>query len=227
MAGGDQPVALVSGASRGIGAEIARELAADHGFLVYAGARKPSDVATADGIEPIELDVTEQGTIDAARETIGAGPGRLDSLVNNAGIGGGRYGDSFEDSDVDEIKRVLETNLYGAWRLTQAMLPLLRRSEHPRVVNVSSGAGQLTEMNGGIHPYRLSKTGMSVLTRTLHDDGEVIVNSMCPGWVRTDMGGAGAPRSVEEGADTAVWLATLPDDGPSGGFFRNREPIPW
>jgi NAD(P)-dependent dehydrogenase (short-subunit alcohol dehydrogenase family) len=121
----------------------------------------------------------------------------------------------------------METNTFGAWRLTQAMLPLLRRSEHPRVVNVSSGAGQLTEMNGGIHPYRMSKTGMNVLTRTLADDGEVIINSMCPGWVRTDMGGPGASRSVEEGADTAVWLATLPDDGPTGGFFRDRKPIPW
>lgn len=223
----DRPVALVSGASRGIGAEIARQLVADHGFLGFAGARNPSDVDAGAGIEPVELDVTEQSTVDAARQTIESGHGRLDSLVNNAGIGGGRYGDRFEDSDIDEIKRVLETNLYGAWRLTQAMLPLLRRSDHPRVVNVSSGAGQLTEMNGGIHPYRVSKTGLNALTRMLADDGEVVVNSMCPGWVRTDMGGSGAPRSVAEGADTAVWLATLPDDGPSGGFFRNREPIPW
>jgi NAD(P)-dependent dehydrogenase (short-subunit alcohol dehydrogenase family) len=218
---------LVSGASRGIGAEIARELAADHGFLVFAGARNPADVAERDRVEPVRLDVTDQSTIDAARETIESGPGHLDSLVNNSGISGGSYGDGFEDSDIDEIKRVMETNTFGAWRLTQAMLPLLRRSEHPRVVNVSSGAGQLTEMNGGIHPYRMSKTGMNVLTRTLADNGEVIVNSMCPGWVRTDMGGPGASRSVEEGADTAVWLANLPDDGPTGGFFRDRKPIPW
>lgn len=221
------PVALVSGASRGIGAEIARQLAADHGFHVYAGARNPHAVQDAQGIEPIRLDVTDQSTIDAARQAIESGPGVLDSLVNNAGIHGGHYGDGFQDSDIDEIKRVMETNTFGAWRLTQAMLALLRKSEHPRVVNVSSGAGQLTEMTGGIHPYRMSKTGMSVLTRTLSDDGEVIVNSMCPGWVRTDMGGSAAPRSVEEGADTAVWLATLPDDGPTGGFFRDRKPIPW
>jgi len=221
------PVALVSGASRGIGAEIARELAADHGFQVFAGARNPNDVEPADGIEPIRLDVTDESTIDSAREAIESGPGVLDALVNNAGIHGGHYGDSFEDSDIEEIKSVMETNTFGAWRLTKTMLPLLRRSDHPRVVNVSSGAGQLTEMNGGIHPYRMSKTGMSVLTRTLANDGEVIVNSMCPGWVRTDMGGSAAPRSVEEGADTAVWLATLPDDGPNGGFFRDRKPIPW
>jgi NAD(P)-dependent dehydrogenase (short-subunit alcohol dehydrogenase family) len=106
------------------------------------------------------------------------------------------------------------------------MLPLLRASDDPRVVNVSSGAGQLTEMNGGIHPYRVSKTALNVLTRTLHDDGEVKVNSMCPGWARTDMGGENASLSVEEGADTAVWLATEPD-APSGGFYKKREPIPW
>ena len=227
MAGDGQPVALVSGASRGIGAEVARQLAADHGFHVFAGARDPSDVAEQTGVEPIALDVTKEETIGSTREAIESGPGRLDALINNAGIHGGHYGDGFEDSDIEEIKRVLETNLFGAWRLTQAMLPLLRRSDHPRVVNVSSGAGQLSDMNGGIHPYRLSKTGMNVMTRTLANDGEVLVNSMCPGWVRTDMGGDGAPRSVEEGADTAVWLATLPDDGPSGGFFRDREPIPW
>jgi NAD(P)-dependent dehydrogenase (short-subunit alcohol dehydrogenase family) len=106
------------------------------------------------------------------------------------------------------------------------MLPLLRASDDPRVVNVSSGAGQLSDMDGGIHPYRVSKTGMNVLTRTLHADGEVKVNSMCPGWVRTDMGGQNARLSVGEGADTAIWLATEPGI-PSGGFFREREPIPW
>jgi NAD(P)-dependent dehydrogenase (short-subunit alcohol dehydrogenase family) len=223
----DRSVALVSGASRGIGAEIARQLAADHGFHVFAGARNPDDLEPREGIEPIRLDVTDESTIDAVRDAIKSGPGRLDSLVNNAGISSGSYSDHFEDSRIDEIKRVMETNTFGAWRLTQAMLQLLRRSNHPRVVNVSSGAGQLTEMNGGIHPYRMSKTGMSVLTRTLANDGEVIVNSMCPGWVRTDMGGQGAPRSVTDGADTAVWLATLPDDGPTGGFFRDRKQIPW
>jgi NAD(P)-dependent dehydrogenase (short-subunit alcohol dehydrogenase family) len=184
-------------------------------------------VDESDGLVAVQLDVSEQASVDAARNRIEGDPGRLDVLVNNAGIAGGRYGDRVEDSDIEEMKRVLETNLFGAWRLTQAMLPLLRASDHPRIVNVSSGAGQLTEMNGGAHSYRVSKAGLNVLTRTLADDGGILVNSMCPGWVRTDMGGEGASRSVEEGADTAVWLSTLPDDGPSGGFFRNREPIPW
>lgn len=215
-----QPVALVSGANRGIGAEVACQLAEDHGFFVYRGARTPQG-------DEVPLDVTVPESVDALAVRIGEEQGRLDSLVNNAGIYGGSYNDTVEHSDVDEIKEVLETNLFGAWRLTQAMLPLLRAAEHPRVVNVSSGAGQLVEMDGGQHPYRLSKTGMNVLTRTLAADGEVLVNSMCPGWVRTDMGGANAPRSVAEGAETAVWLATLPDEGPSGGFYRDREPIPW
>jgi NAD(P)-dependent dehydrogenase (short-subunit alcohol dehydrogenase family) len=212
-------VAVVSGANRGIGEEIARQLRDDHGFVVYAGSRHPKD-------QEVLLDVTDEGSIDELAVKVGNEQGRLDVLVNNAGISGGSYNDAFENSEIEEIRRVLETNLYGAWRLTQAMLPLLRASGDPRVVNVSSGAGQLAEMNGGIHPYRLSKTGMNVLTRTLHDDGDVKVNSMCPGWVRTDMGGEGAPRSAAEGADTAVWLATDPD-APSGGFFRDRESIPW
>jgi NAD(P)-dependent dehydrogenase (short-subunit alcohol dehydrogenase family) len=222
----ERPVALVSGTSRGIGAEIARQLATEHGFLVFAGARNPSDVETLDGIEPIELDVTDQAAIDAARERIEADPGRLDALVNNAGV----YGDPIgaADYDLERAHEVLEVNTFGPWRLTQAFLPLLRRSEHPRVVNVSSGAGQLSDMNGGRAAYRLSKAALNALSRTLASDERCFkVNTMCPGWVRTDMGGSAAPRSVEEGADTAVWLATLPDDGPSGGFFRDRRPIPW
>jgi NAD(P)-dependent dehydrogenase (short-subunit alcohol dehydrogenase family) len=124
----------------------------------------------------------------------------------------------------------METNMFGAWRLTQAMLPLLRRSAAARIVNVSSGAGQLSDMNGGYPGYRISKTALNALTRILSSEegrNGMLVNAMCPGWVHTDMGGSAAPRSVEQGADTAVWLATLPDDGPTGGFFRDRKPIPW
>jgi NAD(P)-dependent dehydrogenase (short-subunit alcohol dehydrogenase family) len=220
------PVALVSGAGRGIGAEVARELAAEHGFQVFAGARNPDDVNRIDGIEPIRLDVTDHESIDQARDRIGADQGRLDSLVNNAGVYGEPVGAA--DYDLDDAHEVLEVNTFGPWRLIEAFLPLLRESPQPRIVNVSSGAGQLSDMNGGRAAYRVSKAGLNALTRTLASDERwVKVNTMCPGWVRTDMGGSGAPRSVEEGADTAVWLATLPDDGPSGGFFRNRKPIPW
>jgi NAD(P)-dependent dehydrogenase (short-subunit alcohol dehydrogenase family) len=219
-------IALVSGASRGIGAEIARELAADHGFRVYAGARNPDQVDRVDGIEPIQLDVTNLTSIDAARKRIESDTGRLDSLVNNAGVYGDPVGAA--DYDLEAAHEVLEVNTFGPWRLIEAFLPLMRASDSPRIVNVSSGAGQLSDMNGGRAAYRVSKAALNALTRTLASDERwVKVNTMCPGWVRTDMGGSAAPRSVEEGADTAVWLATLPEDGATGGFFRNRKPIPW
>jgi NAD(P)-dependent dehydrogenase (short-subunit alcohol dehydrogenase family) len=219
-------VALVSGANRGIGAEIARQLAADHGFLVFAGARNPDDVAAHHGIEPIRLDVTDQAAVDAVVQAVESGPGRLDALVNNAGVYGDPVGAA--EYDLGEAHEVLEVNTFGPWRLIEALLPLLRKSDAPRVVNVSSGAGQLSDMNGGHGAYRVSKAALNALTRTLAwDERDIKVNAMCPGWVRTDMGGSGAPRSVAEGADTAVWLATLSDDGPTGGFFRDRKPIPW
>jgi len=228
LAEANQPVALVTGASRGIGAEIARQLAEDHGFLVFAGARSPDDVEERERVVPVPLDVTEQADVDAVAERIESEAGHLDALVNNAGVFGDPTG--VEGYDLAQAHDVLETNLFGAWRLIQAFLPLLRRSEHPRVVNMSSGAGQLSDMDGGRAAYRVSKTGLNALTRALAADERgsgVLVNTMCPGWVRTDMGGASAPKSVEDGADTAVWLATLPDDGPSGGYFRDRKPIPW
>jgi NAD(P)-dependent dehydrogenase (short-subunit alcohol dehydrogenase family) len=160
-------------------------------------------------------------------ERVHRDPGRLDVLVNNAGVMG-QEATNAATAPLDDAHATMETNLFGAWRLTQALLPLLRESQSPRIVNVSSGAGQLSEMNGGYPGYRVSKTALNALTRVLsNEERGILVNSMCPGWVRTDMGGAGAPRSVDEGADTAVWLATLSDDGPTGGFFRNREPIPW
>jgi NAD(P)-dependent dehydrogenase (short-subunit alcohol dehydrogenase family) len=222
----DRRVALVSGANRGIGAEIARELAADHGYIVFAGARDPDDVEELDGVVPVRLDVTDEDTVLAARERVQSEAGRLDALINNAGV----YGDPIgaADYDLERAHEVLEVNTFGPWRLIEAFLPLLRESDGPRIVNVSSGAGQLSDMNGGRAGYRVSKAALNALTRTLASDERwVKVNTMCPGWVRTDMGGSAAPRSVEDGADTAIWLATLPDDGPTGGFFRNRKPIPW
>jgi NAD(P)-dependent dehydrogenase (short-subunit alcohol dehydrogenase family) len=230
VAGDGQPVALVSGASRGIGREIARQLAADHGYLVLAGARDPESAGPPDNdaISFVQLDVADQASVDRLAERIRSDPGRLDALVNNAGVYG--TSDGVADYDLQQAHDVLETNLFGAWRLAKAMLPLLRQSPHARIVNVSSGAGQLSDMQGGRAAYRISKTGLNALTRILAADeagSGLLVNTMCPGWVRTDMGTSAASRSVEEGADTAVWLATLPDDGPNGGFFRDREPIPW
>jgi NAD(P)-dependent dehydrogenase (short-subunit alcohol dehydrogenase family) len=155
--------------------------------------------------------------------------GGLDALVNNAGVMPD-LGESAASISLELVQQVLETNVLGAWRLCQAVVPLLRESPAGRIVNVSSGAGQLSDMRTGYPAYRMSKTALNALTRVLSGelaaDG-IKVNSACPGWVATDMGGAGAPRSLQEGADTPVWLATLPDDGPTGGFFRDRAPIPW
>ena len=125
---------------------------------------------------------------------------------------------------------ILETNTYGAIRMIQVFYPLLKMSDTPRIVNVSSGMGQLSEMNGGYPGYRISKTALNAVTRIVSDetqDSPLKINSVCPGWVKTDMGGPNAEVSVSEGADTIVWLATLPSDGPTGGFFRERKPIEW
>jgi NAD(P)-dependent dehydrogenase (short-subunit alcohol dehydrogenase family) len=227
-------VALVSGGNRGIGHEVVRQLAA-LGYTVVLGSR---DLARGEeaareiggGVVAKQLDVTDEESIERAIASIAGELGRLDVLVNNAGIAGGGWSTSATDVDLDEVRDTLETNLYGAWRLTQAALPLMRRNGYGRIVNLSSGMGQLSDMGGHAPAYRVSKTGLNVLTRLLTaelGDENILVNSCCPGWVRTDMGGPHATRSVEEGADTPVWLATLPDDGPRGGFFRSREPIPW
>jgi NAD(P)-dependent dehydrogenase (short-subunit alcohol dehydrogenase family) len=231
------PVALVSGANRGIGREVARELA-ELGHHVILTARDPaaaqrSAEELSDGgrlsLQPEQLDVADPESVERLRERVESDPARLDALVNNAGVMG-VVGTNAADAPLDDAHETIETNVFGAWRLTQAALPLLRRSPAPRIVNVSSGAGQLSDMNGGYPGYRVSKTALNALTRILSQEegpNGILVNSMCPGWVRTDMGGSAATRSVAEGADTAVWLATLPDDGPTGGFFRNRAPIPW
>jgi NAD(P)-dependent dehydrogenase (short-subunit alcohol dehydrogenase family) len=227
-------VALVSGGNRGIGREVARQLAA-RGHTVVIGSRdlgrgEQTAGELGDGVVARRLDVTSEESIEGCIASIAEEFGRLDVLVNNAGVTGGGWSTNAVDADLDEVHDTLETNLYGAWRLTQAALPLMRKNHYGRIVNLSSGMGQLAEMGGHSPGYRLSKTGLNVLTRMLSAElaGEnVLVNSCCPGWVRTDMGGPGARRSVEEGADTPVWLATLPDDGPRGGFFRSRQPIPW
>jgi NAD(P)-dependent dehydrogenase (short-subunit alcohol dehydrogenase family) len=227
-------VALVSGGNRGIGHEVARQLA-ELGYTVVIGSRDSTRGEEAarelgEGVVARQLDVTDDESVERAIASIADEFGRLDVLVNNAGVEGGGWSTSATDVDLDEVRDTLETNLYGAWRLTQAALPLMRRSGYGRIVNLSSGMGQLSDMGGHAPAYRISKTGLNVLTRMLTaelGDENILVNSCCPGWVRTDMGGPHASRTVEEGADTPVWLATLQDDGPRGGFFRNRTPIPW
>jgi NAD(P)-dependent dehydrogenase (short-subunit alcohol dehydrogenase family) len=232
----DGRVALVSGGNRGIGRDVVRQLG-ERGITVVLGSRdlKRGEKVAADleskGLLVVakQLDVRDEASVERIARALEEEFGRLDILVNNAGITDPWRGTA-EDADFDAVKGVLETNLFGAWRLAKAVIPLMRRNGYGRIVNLSSGMGQLSDMGGHSPGYRVSKTGLNALTRMLASElaGEnILVNSVCPGWVRTDMGGPGARRSVEEGADTPVWLATLPDGGPSGGFFRNRKPIPW
>jgi NAD(P)-dependent dehydrogenase (short-subunit alcohol dehydrogenase family) len=213
---------------------VARQLA-ERGYRVVIGSRdlgKGEEAARelGDNVSAVQLDVTDEASIVRAVASVADDPGRLDVLVNNAGITGGGWSTNAVDADLDQVRRTLDTNLFGAWRLTAEALPLMRKNGYGRIVNISSGMGQLSDMGGHSPGYRVSKTGLNVLTRMLTAelaDENILVNSVCPGWVRTDMGTQSASRSVEQGADTPVWLATLPDDGPRGGFFRDREPIPW
>jgi NAD(P)-dependent dehydrogenase (short-subunit alcohol dehydrogenase family) len=177
-----------------------------------------------------ELDVTSGKGITALANWLAATYERCDILVNNAGILADPRGSRFLDSRPATYRQTLDTNLFGPLLLSQALVPLMTSNRYGRIVNISSGQGQLSDMGAGTPAYRISKTALNALTRVLAAEfanSGILVNSMCPGWVRTDMGGPGAPRTVEQGADTAVWLATLPDDGPNGGFFRDRKPIAW
>jgi NAD(P)-dependent dehydrogenase (short-subunit alcohol dehydrogenase family) len=234
-------IAVVTGANRGLGFETCRQLA-QQGLTVILTSRDRArgqaavDELRAQGLEVRfhPLDVTDAGDIDRLRGFLANEYGRLDVLVNNAGVfldsigGSDPSAGSVFRTDIDTVRATMETNLYGPLRVCQALIPLMQGSG--RVVNVSSGMGQLSEMNGCCPGYRFSKTALNALTRILADElhsTRIKVNSVCPGWVRTDMGGPNATRTVEEGAATIVWLATLADDGPGGGFFRDREPIPW
>jgi hypothetical protein len=223
----DGQVALVTGANRGIGRQVASRLVGS-GATVYAGAREP-DAVTATDRRAIELDVTDDGSMRRAVDRIDDETGRLDVLVNNAGVGG--PDEPLHEADVDAVDETLDVNLRGPTVLTRYALPLLLARPGGRVVNVSSGMGALGEgMSGGSPAYRISKTGLNGLTASLHgeygDDG-LLANSVCPGWVRTEMGGPNADRSPAEGADTPAWLATFRPGSPAGRFWRDREPIDW
>jgi NAD(P)-dependent dehydrogenase (short-subunit alcohol dehydrogenase family) len=237
----DRNIAVVTGANRGLGLETCRQLA-DLGLTVILTSRDRTkgqaavDELRARGLDVTfhPLDVTDTESIRRLGGFIANEYGRIDVLVNNAGVfldpigGNDPSASSALRADIDTLRTTMETNLYGPLRMCQTLIPLMQGAG--RVVNVSSGMAQLSEMNGGCPGYRFSKTALNALTRILADELQttrIKVNSVCPGWVRTDMGGPNATRSVEEGAATIVWLATLGDDGPSGGFFRDKEPIPW
>jgi len=223
-------VSLVTGANRGIGREVCRQLAAA-GHHVVLTARDPAAAAvaaTAVGATPLRLDVAEPASIAAAAAAVRDRYGKLDVLVNNAAISYDTWQRAIT-ADLAVVRQAAETNLYGPWQTVQAFLPLLRASDHPRIVNVSSEAGSLASMGGGTPAYAASKAGLNALTRMLAAElraERFLVNAVCPGWVATDMGGQGG-RPVSEGAAGIVWAATLPDEGPTGGFFRDGRPLPW
>jgi NAD(P)-dependent dehydrogenase (short-subunit alcohol dehydrogenase family) len=189
------------------------------------GARDPATAARVDGDVLLrQLDVTDPDSIDRLAGDLD----RVDVLVNNAAI----LYDTWNRAatvDLDVVREAMETNLYGAWAMSQALLPQLRHSGHGRIVNVSSGAGSLATMGGGTPAYQVSKAALNAFTRTLagelRGDG-ILVNAVCPGWVATDMGGPGG-RPPEDGAASVVWAVLLPDDGPTGGFFRDGRPLAW
>jgi NAD(P)-dependent dehydrogenase (short-subunit alcohol dehydrogenase family) len=220
-------VALVTGGNRGIGLEVCRQLA-HNGHDVILGSRdeakgKRAAVGIDERVRALQLDVADHESVErAARELE-----HVDVLINNAAILYDTWANAI-DADLAEVHTALETNLFGAWRTTQAFLPHLRRSAHGRVVNVSSGSGSLSEMSAGTPAYSVSKAGLNALTRILaaelRGDG-ILVNAICPGWTDTDMGQGGRP--VSEGAAGIVWAAELHDDGPTGGFFRDGRPLAW
>lgn len=233
-------IALVTGGNRGIGLEIVRQLSRT-GIMAVLGSRdldKGREAAgklASEGLEPpvVALDVRDAASIRAAVEEVLSLFGRIDVLVNNAGIL--KEGQTPEESKVLEVSPQLaietyDTNTLGPLRMMQAVVPIMQKGGYGRVVNISSGAGQLSDMQAGYPAYRMSKAALNALTRVTAAElgpAPVKVNAMCPGWVRTDMGGPNATRSVEQGAETAVWLATLADNGPTGGFFRDKAPIAW
>jgi len=223
-------VSLVTGGNRGIGREVGRQLAElGHQVVLTARSADAAEAAArATGAEPLRLDVADPGSVAAAARWVGDRYGKLDVLVNNAAINYDTWQDA-ATADLAMVRETAQTNLYGPWLLVQQFLPLLRASGHGRIVNVSSEAASLASMGGGTPAYSTTKVALNALTRMLaaelRQDG-ILVNAICPGWVATDMGGPGG-RPVAEGAASVVWGATLPDSGPTGGFFRDGQRLAW
>jgi NAD(P)-dependent dehydrogenase (short-subunit alcohol dehydrogenase family) len=230
-------VALVSGGNRGIGFEVVRQLAAI-GHTVILGSRDPAKGETAaqaigesypGRVIPARLDVTDPASIEHLAGEVDQQFRALHVLINNAAV----HYDTWQTAIAADIEGVVreafETNVLGAWRMIRAFVPLMQRNRWGRIVNVSSGAGAISSMDAGTPAYSTTKAALNALTRVvaaeLRDSG-ILVNAVCPGWVATEMGGPGG-RPVGDGAAGIVWAATLPDDGPTGGFFRDQQPISW
>jgi NAD(P)-dependent dehydrogenase (short-subunit alcohol dehydrogenase family) len=225
-------VVLVTGANRGIGREVARQLARRGDTVVVTARDEGAAERTARELGgasvATRLDVSDGTSVTTAAAWLDTRFGRLDALVNNAAI----HYDTWQrgvDADLDVAHEAFETNFFGAWRTVTAMLPLLRRSDHGRIVNVSSEAGSIDGMGGGTPAYSTSKAALNALTRILAAElasDRILVNAVCPGWVATDMGGAGG-RPVAAGAASVIWAIDLADDGPSGGFYRDGRALRW
>ncbi len=229
-------IALVTGGNRGLGLETCRQLARRGLRVILTSRNQVKGRAAAHELEreglhvvTLPLDVTSLKSIMRLKESVMVHFGHVDVLVNNAAL----YldeGRSVFEVELDTFRTTIETNVYGPLALCQTFVPLMGKRGYGRVVNVSSRSGQLSSMEDDTPAYAVSKAALNALTVVVAAAARgrnVLVNSVCPGWVRTDMGGPRAPRSIEEGADTIVWAATLPDGGPTGGFFRDRHPIPW
>ena len=232
----EQRIALVTGGNRGIGLEVCRQLAG-LGIRVILGSRDGARGVTAAGelvaerlpVEARQLDVASAKSINECMTWVRRDVGRLDILVNNAGIMI-EEGDADPMEEIEIIRETMQTNVYGPFLLSRLAIPIMKSRRYGRIVNLSSGMGSLAEMGAGYIGYRLSKAGINVVTRVTAAETEgmgILVNSVDPGWVQTAMGGRGATRTVEKGAETVVWLATAPDNGPTGAFFRDRKAIVW
>ncbi|MGI5239089.1 SDR family oxidoreductase [Dactylosporangium sp. CA-139066] len=232
----ERRVAVVTGANRGLGLEIVRQLAG-RGLRVVLASRslargeeaagRLGEAAASVRVHP--LDVADNASVAEFAGWLRDTYRRCDVLVNNAAVALDAEHEAVL-ADLDVVRRTLETNLLGAWRLTQAVVPAMRARRYGRIVNISSSVGRLTTMRMGVPAYRVSKSALNALTRIVADevcDDGILVNACCPGRVRTDMGGPAATVPVEVAADTPVWLATLPPGGPTAGFFRDRAPADW
>ncbi|MDZ4815088.1 MAG: SDR family oxidoreductase [Verrucomicrobiota bacterium] len=231
-----EKIALVTGGNRGIGLEICRQLAG-RGLRVMLAARNQDvgeqavEKLAKEGkkVEFLELDVSKPETFEKLALDLESKIPKLDILINNAAIFP-EPKHTFLDVTQEEILEVFQTNLFGPLFLTRALVPLLKKTDSPRVINLSSGLGSLSEAGGGFAAYRLSKIALNGVTANLDKElkeSGILINSMCPGWVKTDMGGPNADRSVDQGADTAVWLALDEPNKTSGKFFRDRKEIDW
>ena len=227
---GNGPIVVVTGANRGIGLEICRQLAARGARVVLTARKETAGAAAAKklGVAFHQLDVTDSKSIAVLAKFVADKYGRLDVLINNAGIIAKGEATALK-VDLSVVRSTLDTNALGPLQVAQALAPLLERSTSARIVNISSGMGELAHNSGGHAAYRISKTALNAATAILAAElrGSVAVNSVCPGWVKTDMGGPGANREVAEGADTAVWLALDASQKLTGKFIRDREVVPW